>query len=185
MDNSIGAMFMTILREAMSPLVERIETLEHDLGAQDKLVEKLEAQLEEKAKAQTFDTTPAGVMNLFVEALNNGAGNYREFVQYIDATVDASQTIKDMKEQLPGDASDQADLLFNSRHFTAKLVDWADYRGYMTNDEVKEMITEESSSVDEDQVREWANEEIDSREFLDEEKLTEKLENLSITVSVN
>ena len=197
MDNSIGAMFMTILREAMSPLLERIETLEHEVNKAHQQIATQDEVIASLSKAQTFDTTPAGVMNLFVEAMSNGAGNYREFVSYIDATVEGSQTIKDLKESLPGEASDQADELFNSRYFKDKLNDWLAYTGYVTGEEVKEIITEEGIGITEEDAREYANEEIDSRDFLDEtkaeelfdnrvaDKIAEKLEGATVSLSFN
>ena len=173
MDNSIGSMFITLLNAAMQPLVERIETLEKDLLIQDKAIAELE-----KVEAQPYSSTPAGVLTSLMEALQNGAGPYHEFCQYLEDSIQESYTIRTLKEQLPGDTGDMADALFASYRFKDQLID---------------LIKEETPGITESDAREYANEEIDSRDFIDEDKLGEKvdekvkeaLENVTVTLSIS
>lgn len=168
MDNSIGAMFMTILQAAMTPMLERIETLEHDLQTQDKELARLDTIIQLHDKTQ-FNQTAAGVMNLFVEALNNGAGSYREFHDYLKSELD----------------NDVAELFRDGYTQTTKAVDNYLASGEfvtqheldnqlpdMDNYVLKEDFTE--NEMDEDKVRE-----------ISAEVAKEMIENCSLSITVN
>lgn len=179
MDNSIGTMFLTLLNAAMQPLVERIDLLEkevslahQELATQDKLIQVLDKRAD---GTQSFNGTSAGIMTQVMEALTNGAGPYREFCTFIEDSIQESQTIRTLKEQLPGDTSDISENLWTHRQFKDELVSFLDMKGYPSDKEVQEMIDEADISMTESDVRGFANEEINECKFVEEDDLDSKV----------
>ncbi len=185
MDNSIGTMFTALLQAAMNPLLERIEHLENEnalinqeLVKQDKVMQAMEVIVERVDTTQPFANTPAGVMEQLMLALNDGAGPYREFCQFVEDSIQESNTICSIRESLPGDTNETAKSLFENSTFRTELIDFLEFKDFPTEKRVLEMIDEVDAGLTESDAREFANEEIDSRKFVSEDDVDEKINNL-------